>query len=70
MGEAKKRGSFKQRKEAAIKRNIELLKKEKLEKVAKRQAMTSEERERERQAGTFLTLTYGMMAGALMPYKI
>lgn len=71
MGEAKRRGTFEQRKSAAIKRNAEIVRKQRLAEIAKRQAMTPEEREAKRRAGMFLATTYAFTGtNVLMPYKI
>ena len=72
MGEAKRRGTFEQRKTVAIKRNTEKLAKQRLAGIAKRQAMTPEERIKRERAGMLLaTLCGAAMAGeTLMPCKI
>ena len=58
MGEAKKRGSFEQRKVVAIKRNTEILEKQRLAQTEKRQF------------GALLPIVYSMeiASGTLMPY--
>lgn len=72
MGEAKRRGSFEQRKVVAIKRNTEILEKQRLAQADKRQSMTPEERNARKRAGALLSTAYGMAmaSGTLMPYKI
>lgn len=60
MGEAKKRGTLEQRKAMAIKRNAKILKEQRLAGIAKRQAMTPEEKEKAKRAKMLLITLYGM----------
>lgn len=69
MGEAKRRGSFEERKAMAIERNAEIAERQRLVKNTKKQVMSSEERIRSKRAGILLSTAYGMaMAnGTSMP---
>ena len=69
MGEAKRRGTFEQRKAIAIKRDAEILKKQRFAEIVKRQAMTPEEKIKRERAGMLLSTLYGtaMASGTLMP---
>lgn len=73
MGEARRRGSFQQRKAVAIKRDEAVREAKKREKIAKMQAMTPEEIEmkkrQERKAAQLLATVYGI-GGTPFPYQI
>ena len=55
MGEAKRRGTFEQRKAMAIKRNTEALKQQRLAGITMEQNLTPEERKSRNRAGMFLS---------------
>jgi hypothetical protein len=68
MGEARRRGTFEQRKAAAIKRDADILREQKPTTVTEKQTMTPEERMKR---GLYLSALYGTLMGnrALMPFN-
>ena len=72
MGEAKRRGTFEQRKAMAIKRNTEALKQQRLAGITMEQNLTPEERKSRNRAGMFLSTLYGVALAnrTLTPCKI
>jgi len=69
MGEAKKRGTFEERKAAALKRDAKVWKKRKLAEIARRRNMTPEERTNERKAAEFLATMYGIAGPEILKYN-
>lgn len=71
MGQAKRRGTFEQRKTAAMKRDAQKLKNIKLARITEKQIMTTEEKERKRRATKLFTILSALEMGTtIMPYKI
>lgn len=72
MGEAKRRGTFEQRKATAIKRNTEVLKQQRLAAIGMKQSLSPEERRNRNRAGMFLSTLYGVALAnrTLTPCKI
>ena len=69
MGEAKRRGTFKERREVAIKRDAKLWKKQKLAEIERRKGMTLEEKTKERKAAEFLAIMYGIAGASVLKYN-
>jgi hypothetical protein len=71
MGQAKRRGTFEQRKTAAMKHDAQKLKNIKLAGITEKQIMTTEEKERKRRATKLFTILSALEMGTtVMPYKI
>jgi hypothetical protein len=71
MGQAKRRGTFEQRKATAIKHNAERIRKCKLAGITKKQIMTTEKKERKRRATKLFTILSALEMGTtVIPYKI
>jgi hypothetical protein len=68
MGEAKRRGTFEERKAVALKIAAKKWKSQRLVEIAKRRSMTPEEKEQERRTAEFFTTLYGI-TGAF-PYQL
>lgn len=66
MGEAKRRGTFEQRKAAALKRDAKAWKERKLAEIARRQNMTPEERAKERESANFIAVLLGIAGASVL----
>lgn len=69
MGEARRRGTYKQRKSTAIEQALE---QRILAKTIKKRIISPEEKERRKCGGALLSTLYGaaMANGTLMPYRV
>ena len=69
MGEAKRRGTFEERKAAALKRDAAAWKERKLAEIDRRRNMTHKERIKERKATEFLAVLYGVAGASVLNHN-
>ena len=69
MGEAKRRGTFEERKAAAVERDAEARKKRKLAEITRRRNMTLEEKKKEQKVINFLTILEGISGASVLKFN-